>query len=138
MKPGLENNWRRKTIEDLEKQNFGNPDEAPTTMIKRCLLLCKTPIDQFSVEDLRLMIGQSFSLRYLIPQAIEHLKKDILVEGDFYPGDLLKNVLSVDGTFWTENKQLWQTVKELINDKREEIAIEKISTVMFDRAAMHR
>jgi hypothetical protein len=86
----LENNWRGKTIENLEKQNFGNPNEAPTNMVKRCLELCKVPLNQFTVEDLRLMIGQDFSLRYLIPLATEHLKENIFIEGDLYPGDLLK------------------------------------------------
>lgn len=61
----LKNNWQQKTIEELEKQNFGHPDEAPTNMVKRCLELCKVPLDQFTVEDLRLMIGQNFCLRYL-------------------------------------------------------------------------
>lgn len=30
MKRILENNWRHKTLEGLEKRNFGNPNEAPT------------------------------------------------------------------------------------------------------------
>lgn len=83
MKTTFENNWRQKTIESLEKKNFGNPNEAPTNMVKRCLELCKTPLEQFSVEELRLMIGQDFSLRYLIPLAIEHLQVDIFGEGDY-------------------------------------------------------
>lgn len=65
MKATLENNWRQKSIENLEKHNFGSPSEAPTNMVKRCLELCKVPLDKFTVEDLRLMIGQGFSLRHL-------------------------------------------------------------------------
>ncbi|WP_366207020.1 contact-dependent growth inhibition system immunity protein [Flavihumibacter sp. CACIAM 22H1] len=49
----------------MEKQNFGHPGEAPTNMVRRCLELRRIPIDEFTVEDLRLMIGQNFSLRYL-------------------------------------------------------------------------
>ena len=134
MKVTLENNWRQKTIENLEKQDFGNPNEAPTNMIKRCLVLCKVPLDQFTVEDLRLMIGQDFSLRYLIPLAIEHLKTDIFVEGDYFPGDLLKNVLSVDTKFWIDNKNLWTEINELIKNRQHELALQKISTSSFDKA----
>ena len=105
MKSTFENNWRQKTIESLEKKNFGNPNEAQTHMVKRCLELCKIPLEQFSVEDLRLMIGQDFSLRCLIPLAMEHLERDIFVEGDYFPGYLLKSVLSVDNGFWLENKK---------------------------------
>ena len=130
----LENNWRDKTIENLEKQNFGNPNEASTNMVKRCLELCKVPLNQFSVEDLRLMIGQAFSLRYLIPLATEHLKENIFVEGDLYPGDLLKNVLSVEVNFWRNNKHLWKEIDELIKSRRDEIASNKIPTTSFDGA----
>jgi len=130
----LENNWRDKTIENLEKQNFGNPNEAPTNMVKRCLELCKVPLNQFTVEDLRLMIGQDFSLRYLILLATEHLKENLFVEGDLYPGDLLKNVLSVDANFWRSNKHLWKEINELIESRRDELVSNKIPTTSFDDA----
>lgn len=130
----LENNWRQKTIESLEKKDFGNPNEVPTNMVKRCLELCKIPLEQFSVEDLRLMIGQNFTLHYLIPLAIEHLKVDIFLEGDYYPGDLLNNVLSVDKGFWLKNEPLWTQINILIDNKRPELAMQKISTSSFDTA----
>ncbi len=138
MKATLENNWRHKSIENLEKQNFGNPGEAPTNMVKRCLELCKVPLDKFTVEDLRLMIGQGFSLRHLIPLAIEHLKTDIFAEGDLFPGDLLKNVLLVDTKFWADNKQLWREINELIKNRRDELASYKFSTTSFDMASVEK
>ena len=134
MKKTLENNWRQRTIESLEKKNFGNSNEAATNMLKRCLELCKIPLEQFSVEDLRLMIEQNCSLRYLIPLAIEHLQVDIFVEGDYYPGDLLNNVLSVDKGFWLENEALWIQINIFIENKRPELAIQKIQTSSFDTA----
>lgn len=127
-------NWQYLTIENLEKQDFGNPNEAPTNMIKRCLELCKVPLDKFTVEDLRLMIGQEFSLQYLIPLAIEHLQADIFAEGDFYPCDLLNNILSVDKYFWFANRDLWTKINDLIKNKREELEASKISTKLFDTA----
>ena len=129
-----EHNWRHRSIENLEKQDFGDPNEAPTNMVKRCLELCKLPLDTFTVEDLRLMIGQEFSLQHLIPLAIEHLQKNIFAEGDLYPGDLLSNVLSIDPKFWANNKHLWTEVNELLKDKREKLSAKKISTAIFDTA----
>ena len=130
----MEKNWRYMTIENFEKQDFGNPNEAPTNMVKRCLELCKVPLEKFTVEDLRLMIGQEFSLQYLIPLAIEHLQTDIFAEGDYYPGDLLNNVLSVDTKFWTANRDLWTKINELIKSKRNDIEESEISTTLFDTA----
>ena len=91
-------------------------------------------LDKFTVEDLRLMIGQKFSLQYLIPLAIEQLQRDIFVEGNLYPGDLLTYVLSVDTKFWLANKDLWTKINELIKNKREDLKASKISTTLFDTA----
>ena len=128
----LENNWQHKTIENLEKKNFGELNNAPTNMVKRCLELCRLPLDNFTVGDLRLMIGQQFGLPYLIPLALEHVSKDIFIEGDFFQGDLLKNVLAIDKVFWKDNKHLWTQLNELIKDKRGELVSKQISTTFFE------
>ncbi|HYF68440.1 MAG TPA: contact-dependent growth inhibition system immunity protein [Ohtaekwangia sp.] len=134
MKRILENNWRHKTIESLENRNFGNPSEAPTNMVKRCLELCKVPLNNFTVEDLRLMIEQDFSPRCLVPLAIEHLRTDVFAEGDFFPGDLLKTILLIDINFWKENKSLWIEIDDLIKNRRNELSSNKIPTTLFDSA----
>jgi len=123
---------RNKNITELERRDFGDPKDAPTPMVKRCLELCRVPIDDFTPEDLRLMIGQAFSLQYLVPMAIEHLQKDILTEGDLYPGDLLSAMLNIDPVFWLDNKELWFEVMELIENGRENLALGGIDTKAFE------
>ena len=88
----LENNWRQKTLENLEKDFWGKPD-FDSHLVTRCYELRKLPLDNFTTEDLRIMIGQEIGLDYLIPLAIEVLTIDLFAEGDFFEGDLLKNVL---------------------------------------------
>jgi hypothetical protein len=75
--------------------------------------LRRVPLRQFSVEDLRIMIGQNIGLQYLIPLALEHLRRDPLVQGDFYPGDLLKMVLSADEKFWQDHHEWRKEVEEI-------------------------
>jgi hypothetical protein len=89
----LENNWQQKTLENLEKEKWITFD-SDSRLIKRIKELRRVPLDNFSVEDLRLMIGQRESLEYLIPLAIEKLRADILAEGDMYKGDLLLAVVN--------------------------------------------
>jgi len=108
----LEDNWRSKTLENLVKREFGDPMEAPTNMVKRCLELCRTPLSEFTVEDIRLMIAQGFSLEYLVPLASEHLIENIFAEGDYYPGDLLANVLKIDQEFWRNNRPAWKEIAD--------------------------
>jgi hypothetical protein len=129
-----ENNWQHKTLENLEKQKFGAPEDAPTPMTLRCLELCRLPLNQFSTEDLRLMIGQQFGLTYLVPMAIKKLEMDLFCSGDYYPGDLLKNVLAIDTLFWNNNKLLWNKLNDLIDPRRTELAMNKIPTQLFDTA----
>lgn len=130
-KQKLENNWRQKSISNLEKRDFGDPRDAPTAMIRRCLELSRIPLDEFTVDDIRLMIGQNFSLQYLVPLAVEHLREDIFVEGNYYPGDLLASVLKVEAEFWRNNISVWKEIAELISERRGELADRGIDTTLF-------
>jgi len=91
---------RAKTLDELDPPAWGAP-EHDTHLIETCHRLRGKPLGDFSVEDLRIMIGQGVGLRWLVPIAIEALEQDPLVEGDLYPGDLLASLLKVDQEFWT-------------------------------------
>jgi len=119
------------SLQQLENKNWGNPDAAPTYLTKRCIELTKIPIEKFSIEDLRIMIGQDLGLAYLIPLAIEKLKANILAEGDLYPGDLLNAILKTHRSFWEENKPLLDHLHIIIKDNMTEIEGAGISLKNF-------
>lgn len=127
----FESNWKYKTLEHLEKKSWGSEADAPTFLVKRCLQLAKIPLNEFTVEDLRIMIGQNFGLVYLVPLALEKLSENILAEGDYYPGDLLKSVASVDEDFWTVKKHLLKELKELIKRNQQKLKDKNISLGIF-------
>jgi len=129
----LENNWRQKTLENLEKDFWGKPD-YDSHLVTRCHELRKLPLDNFSTEDLRIMVGQEIGLDYLIPLALEVLTIDLFAEGDFFEGDLLKNVLTIKTEFWNNNKNYWATLDNLIKDRRSEIIAHKFDTKSFDKS----
>ena len=54
------------------------------------------------------MIGQDIGLEYLVPLALERLQAEPYAEGDFYPGDLLVDVLHSDAQFWRRSQELRQ------------------------------
>src|SRR5260221_10739454 len=105
---------RNKTLQELEGQDWGEPP-FPSHLVRTCHALRRKPLRDFTVEDLRIMIGQNISLNYLIPLAIEQLQRDPLVAGDFYPGDLLANVLRVESGFWQGQPHLRQAVQEIVD-----------------------
>ncbi len=82
--------------------------------------LRKVPLNRLTVEDLRLLIGQGIGLQYLVPIALEFLEVDPLVEGDYFPGDLLKNVLAVKDAYWHEHVE-------------QKLALERIAAPVLDR-----
>ena len=103
-----------KTLEQLDRKNLS--EQTDSRLIATIHQLRKKPLKDFSVEDLRLLIGQNLNLDNLIPLALDRLKENILAEGDLFPGDLLKSVLDSDSNFWTKNKNYWRTVKQYYID----------------------
>lgn len=107
-----------KSLEEIERDNWAPPSLDSTGLVKKIHLLRKKPLKDFTIEDLRIIIGQNFSLEYVMPYAIEKLKENILAEGDLYEGDLLNNVLNANTEFWKNNQPLWSSVNNLFESQR--------------------
>jgi hypothetical protein len=86
-----------------------------SALAKTCIALYEKPLKDFTVENLRVMIGQNIGLEYLIPLAVELLEKNPFVEGDFYPGDLLSAVMQVEPGFWRTHQDLYWSVSQTID-----------------------
>ena len=106
-----------KSLESLEKDYWVEPEDS-SYLITTCHQLRKKQLKYFSTEDLRIMIGQSIGLKFLIPIALETLQKNILAEGDFYDGDLLKATLTSDKEYWKTETSNWQMVCALFEENR--------------------
>ena len=111
-------NWQEKSLENLEKDYWGEPDYE-SHLVKTCHQLRKKPLKDFEIEDLRIMIGQNIGLKFLVPIAIEELNENILAEGDYYEGDLLKSVLTSEVEFWSERFDLLEELNKLIQQNLE-------------------
>jgi hypothetical protein len=104
---------RTKTLQELEGQDWGDPT-FESALVTTCHRLHRKRLDEFNVEDLRIMIGQKIGLPFLVPIALERLAVDPLVDGDFYPGDLLAMVLQVDDAFWTAHPDLCEQIRLIV------------------------
>jgi len=101
------------TIENIEKDYWGDKPDYDSHLVTAIYKLRKKDLVDFSVEDLRIIIGQNLSLPILIPKALDVLERNILAEGDFYPGDLLQNVLTISPKFWATNPELKDKFKKI-------------------------
>ncbi len=93
----------RFTLSQLEDHDWGPPtyDSHLVTTIHK---LRYKPIGQFTVEDLRICLGQKMSVGILLPLALDQLERDPLVSGDYYEGDLLQNVVHCEDK-WPRDPQ---------------------------------
>jgi len=82
-----------KTLEELEGENWGEPT-LPSYVVTTCHRMRRKPLRELSTEELRVALGQRMGIRFLLPLALNQLQLDPLAQGDFYQGDLLKNVLT--------------------------------------------
>lgn len=110
-------NLLNQTIEQLEN-DFWPPPSFQSHLVLKCHALRKKRLSDFSIEDLRIMIGQEIGLNYLVPLALNELEKNILAEGDFYPGDLFEKVRDVRGCFWNNFSEYKMRLNILINTER--------------------
>lgn len=104
--------YKDNTLEEIDGKRWGEP-EYTSSLVLNCYRLRRVPLKDFSVGDLRLMIGQGINLEYLVPLALEYLESDPLIEGSFYQGDLLNSVLGISREFWQRNPQLHRMTSEI-------------------------
>ena len=87
------------TLEEIEKQDWGEPSHD-SYLVRTIHALRRRPIGDFTVEDLRISIGQQMGIEHLMPLALDHLEVDPFARGDFYRGDLLKVVMEAEPGYW--------------------------------------
>lgn len=90
------------TIEQIEREVWPDPGPDAGFLVRRCTELRRKPVAEFTVEDLRILLGQEIGVDVLLPLAVRILLRDPLAEGDYYPGDLLSNVLRLPDAAWSE------------------------------------
>ena len=93
------------TLDELEGVEYGPPAYG-SSVVTNVHRLRRVPLNQYRLEDLRLMIGQQNGVDYLVPRALDHLEADPLAAGDHYPGDLLSAVARLPNRFWRAHTPL--------------------------------
>jgi hypothetical protein len=102
------------TLDQLEGCAWGPPTFG-SHLVTTCHGLRTKPIGEFTVEDLRIMIGQDIGSLFLVPLALERLKQAPLAEGDFFPGDLLCSVLRLPADFWKRHSDLRRLLDDVLD-----------------------
>ncbi len=100
------------SIEQIEGVKWKEP-ELNSYVVVECHRLRKIPLSEFTIENLRLLIGQKMSLNIILPLALDVLEENPFAEGNMYKGDLLANIINVAPEFWKENPELNNRLVEI-------------------------
>lgn len=101
------------TLDDLEGVTWGEPT-FPSGLVIRCHELRRQPVDEFTLADFRLLVGQNISLSILMPRVVAALEAEPLIESFGYPGDLLSAVLRADRSFFGAHPDLLEQVRSIV------------------------
>ena len=91
-------------------------EDWPSALVFTCTRLYEKPLQEFTIEDLRIMIGQKIGLEFLVPIALERLVENPFEQGDFYPGDLLMNLLRLPADYWHKHPDLRWELADTVQD----------------------
>ncbi len=130
--PPPRNSITDQSLDQLEQTHWPAP-KTDTYVTSNVYRLRQIPLNQFRIEDLRLMIGQQVGTRFLVPLAFDHLERDPFAEGDFYPGDLLIAVIELPIVFWEAHRELIPRVISLMDAANAKIAKLDPSDDLADR-----
>jgi hypothetical protein len=88
------------SLEQIEADAWGDPPAGATDLVATVHRLRRKPVGALTAEDLRMLIAQRVGLDVLIPRALAQLGREPLLEGDFYPGDVLVATLKTPVDYW--------------------------------------
>ncbi|AOG03953.1 hypothetical protein BSY19_3390 [Bosea sp. RAC05] len=101
------------TLEQLTGTDVGSVDEASTNMVGDLIGAWKTPLDQLTGREIRLLISQQDGYPYVLDLVWPMLEDDPLLEAEFYPGDILSSLMRADDTAWRDRPNYKRRLKAL-------------------------
>ena len=89
--------------------------------MRNATFLRKKSISSLTNEELRLALSQEIGIEFIVPLVGEKLLKNILLECDFYPGDLLQQFAKRLACDWGSAESLKKEIIGLIESKFKDI-----------------
>lgn len=102
------------SLQEIEGDDWGDPPAGATRLVRTVHQLRRTPLGELDAEDLRLLISQKIGLDVLVPRTLTLLERNPLLEGDFYPGDVLAATLRIPSSYWSANPGQLTRIKHVI------------------------
>jgi len=102
------------SLQEIEGDDWGDPPADATRLVRTAHQLRRTPLGELDAEDLRLLISQKIGLDVLVPRTLTMLEQNPLLEGDFYPGDVLATTLKIPPSYWSANPGQLTRIRHIV------------------------
>lgn len=102
------------SLEQVEGKSWGAAPSDATKMIATVYDLRRKPLGALAPEDLRLLLSQQVGVEVLIPRTLRLLAADPLLEGDYYPGDVLVALMKAPAEYWSAHPDQLGKVNEIL------------------------
>ncbi|MGP3988423.1 contact-dependent growth inhibition system immunity protein [Streptomyces sp. 3N207] len=104
-----------RTLDELEGAPWPDPPPDSTALVKNVHALRKKELAALTVEDLRTLTLQNVGLPFVLPLALQVLRRDPLAEGRYYEGDLLSAVLRQPAEAWKVFPDLAEELADIVS-----------------------
>jgi CDI immunity proteins len=102
------------SLEQIEDDVWGDAPDDATHLVATVRRLRRKPIGALTAEDLRMLVNQKEGVDVLVPRALDRLVQEPLLEGDFFPVDVLAAVLRVPASYWSAHPELLAKLDRII------------------------
>ena len=106
---------QHQTLEAIEGESWGDAPGDESYLVRTVHRLRRKPLGQFTVEDLRILLGQNVGVEYVLPRALDRLEQDPFAEGDYYPGDLLVAVMTLPAETWSKHPRWADLLQQIVS-----------------------
>jgi hypothetical protein len=103
------------SLQEIEGDDWGDPDPNAAGFIQRCRRLRRVPIGSLEPGDLRQLLAQGIGVEALVPLALTLLEQNPELDSELYEGDLLTAVWAgVPESYWTRHPDEFGRFKPMI------------------------
>lgn len=124
-------NIENKSISELEgwkwKGEIPTKDNGYTEF--RFYELHKIPLSKLNNSDIYFLILENTGLEFLVPIALKELSKNIFIEADLYPGDLLCSLFIINEipNYWQSHEKEKQELINYYNEQKKMLGTLEVS-----------
>lgn len=102
-----------KSLEELEN-SYWKDSGFDSYVVRTVQAARKKPLSELSNEEIRVLVSQKVGLKYVLPIAVEILKRNPLTEASLYEGDLLECVLRLSSSDWSDNPEELREFRSIV------------------------